>query len=260
MLPSLEGQRVPDAHFLQRKDGVSVDLSTAEVFSAKTVVAFGLPGAFTPTCSSSHVPRYNELAPSFKKVGVDRIVCISVNDPFVMDAWRADSKADSLLFLADGNGAFTDAMGMLVDKSATGMGKRSQRYSMLVRDGVIERMFIEAEGAGDPFDVADADTMLAHLGGSAPQDILLFTKPGCSHCVRARALLTARGLPWAELGTSPRILRALPGAHTTPQVFIDGLHIGGTDELAEWLVPVSIAPISEVAEDHGWTGSIFGHR
>lgn len=235
MPQSREGQRIPETSFRVRDGGSWIDISTKDVFAGRTVIAFGLPGAFTPTCSSSHVPRYNELAPAFEQLGVHAIVCVSVNDSFVMNAWKAAEGADQITFLPDGNGTFTEAMGMLVAKTDIGFGKRSWRYSMLVRDRMIERMFIEDEVPGDPFEVSDADTMLKYLGGSAPHDIVLFTKPGCAHCARATALLVERGLPWAELSTSPRILRALPGARTTPQVFVDGRHLGGADELAAWL-------------------------
>ena len=124
------------------------------------MVVFSLPGAFTPTCSSTHVPRYNELAPAFFANGVDRIVCMSVNDAFVMNEWARTQECGNVTMLPDGNGEFTEKMGMLVDKSELGFGKRSWRYSMLVKDGVIEKMFIEPEKAGDPFEVSDADTML----------------------------------------------------------------------------------------------------
>lgn len=235
MFQNREGQRVPEVRFRVRDGATWKDVTTADLFAGKTVIVFSLPGAFTPTCSSAHVPRYDELADTFAKLGVDDILCVSVNDTFVMNAWKEDQKAEHVTFVPDGNGAFTEAMGMLVGKDDLGFGKRSWRYSMLVRDGVVEKMFIEPDEPGDPFKVSDADTMLRHLGGTAPADIVLFTKPGCGHCVRAKKLLAERGLPYAELPTSPRILRALPGARTTPQVFVDGRHIGGADELAAWL-------------------------
>ncbi|HSO00415.1 MAG TPA: glutathione peroxidase [Candidatus Nanopelagicales bacterium] len=235
MLASREGQRVPEVTLRVRRDGVWEEVSTKQIFAGRTVVVFSLPGAFTPTCSSAHVPRYNELVPAFQARGVDEIICISVNDPFVMEAWKEEQGADKITFLPDGNGVFSEAMGMLVDKSDLGFGKRSWRYSMLVRDGVIEKMFIEPDKPGDPFEVSDADTMLRYLEGEPPPDILLFTKPGCGHCARAKRLLSERGLSYAELPTSPRILRALPGARTTPQVFVNGQHLGGADELEQWL-------------------------
>lgn len=237
MLKNLEGQRVPDVTFRTRVDGQWKDVTSKEVFSGKKVVVFALPGAFTPTCSSSHVPRYNELASEFKRRGVDTIACVSVNDAFVMDEWCKAQHADNILFLPDGNGEFTEKMGMLVDKANLGFGKRSWRYSMLVEDGVIKKMFIEPEVEGDPFEVSDADTMLKYLDPSAkaPHDVLLFTKPGCSYCVKAKRLLDERGVTYDEVQASPRRLRAVSGKSSTPQIFIDGKHIGGADDLEAYL-------------------------
>ncbi len=237
MLENREGQRVPEVTFPVRQGDGWKQLTTKDLFGGKTVIVFSLPGAFTPTCSSSHVPRYSELHDTFKALGVDDIVCVSVNDTFVMNAWQEAEGAPNITFVPDGNGAFTEGMGMLVDKGSLGFGKRSWRYSMLVRDGVIEKMFIEPDEPGDPFKVSDADTMLQYLspGRASPHDVLLFTKPGCAFCTKAKRLLGERGIPYAELPVSPRILRALPGKRTTPQIFVDGRHIGGTDELEAWL-------------------------
>lgn len=143
------------------------DTTTEEIFAGKKVVLFSLPGAFTPTCSSNHLPRYEELYDEFKSQGVDAIYCISVNDAFVMFQWGKQQGAKNVKLLPDGNGEFTKAMGMLVDKSNLGFGSRSWRYSMLVDDMNIEKVFAE-EGMGDncptdPFEVSDADTMLAYL-------------------------------------------------------------------------------------------------
>jgi glutathione-dependent peroxiredoxin len=236
-MKNIEGQRVPDVTFRTRQGGAWKDVTTAEVFGGKRVVVFALPGAFTPTCSSSHVPRYNELAPAFAKLGVDAVVCVSVNDAFVMEAWSKDQNADRLAFLPDGNGEFTEKMGMLVDKRSLGFGPRSWRYSMLVEDGVIKKMFVEPDVEGDPFQVSDADTMLRHLapGGEPPRDVVLFTKPGCGHCARAKRLLDERGWAYDEVAATPRRLRAVSGKGSTPQVFVDGRHIGGADELEAWL-------------------------
>jgi peroxiredoxin/glutaredoxin len=248
MFESREGKRVPDAEFrIRDEDGTWRTVTTHDLFDHKTVVAFALPGAFTPTCSASHVPRYNELYDEFRARGVDDILCISVNDTFVMNAWKKDQHADRITFVPDGNGTFTEGMGMRVAKDDLGFGRRSWRYSMLVRDGVIEKMFIEPDQPGDPFQVSDADTMLRYLGGACPPDILLFTRPGCVHCARAKRLLHERGLPYEELPTSPRILRALPGERTTPQIFIDGRHIGGADELSVWLDKTNPAPAGSAA-------------
>lgn len=232
-LKNIEGQKVPTVTFRTRTGGQWKDVTSDEIFRGKRVVLFALPGAFTPTCSSSHVPRYNELLPAFKARGVDDVVCLSVNDAFVMEEWAADQHAADIRFLPDGNGEFSDKMGMLVDKSNLGFGKRSWRYSMLVNDGVIEKMFIEPEKDGDPFEVSDADTMLKHLDPKAkvPSDVLLFTKPGCSYCAKAKKLLADRGMAYEEVASTPRNLRAVSGKSSTPQIFIDGKFIGGADDL-----------------------------
>jgi glutaredoxin-like protein len=236
-LKNIEGQRVPEVVFRTRDGGQWKDVKASEVFAGKKVVVFALPGAFTPTCSSAHVPRYNELLPAFKAKGVDSIVCISVNDAFVMSEWAVNQHAKDITFLPDGNGEFSEKMGMLVDKSAIGFGKRSWRYSMLVDDGVIKKMFIEPEKDGDPFEVSDADTMLKHLDPNAkpPHDVLLFTKPGCSFCTKAKKLLADKGWAYEEVASSPRNLRAVSGKATTPQVFIDGKYVGDSEALERFL-------------------------
>jgi glutathione-dependent peroxiredoxin len=237
MLANKENQRVPEVTFRTRSEGQWKNVTTKDLFAGKRVVVFALPGAFTPTCSSSHVPRYNELLPAFRAAGVDSVVCISVNDAFVMESWAKDQNADDLVFVPDGNGEFTAAMGMLVDKRNLGFGQRSWRYSMFVDDGVIKKMFIEPEVEGDPFTVSDADTMLKHLAPDAkqPPDVLMFTKPGCGHCARAKRLLAEKGWAYEDVPSTPRRLRAVSGKATTPQVFVDGRHIGGADELEAWL-------------------------
>ncbi|MGH0029613.1 MAG: glutathione peroxidase [Myxococcota bacterium] len=236
-----EGQRVPEVTFRTRKDGEWVDRTSQDVFAGRTVVVFALPGAFTPTCSSTHLPRYEELESELRRAGVDEVVCLSVNDAFVMDAWGRDQGARHVTLLPDGNGAFSRGMGMLVDKEDLGFGQRSWRYSMLVRDGVIEKMFIEPDVPGDPFEVSDADHMLAYLAPerSHAPDVSLFSRPGCAHCARAKAMLDAAGLAYEEivLGTdiTGRTLNAVTGASTVPQVFVEGEKIGGADDLEKWL-------------------------
>ncbi len=240
-LQAREGQRVPEMTFRCRTDNEWNDVRSTDIFTGRNVVVFALPGAFTPTCSSAHVPRYNELAPVFKAQGIDEIVCISVNDGFVMEAWQADQQADRVTFLADGNGEFTEGMGMLVDKSDLGFGKRSWRYSMLVRDGVIEKQFIEPDEPGDPFVVSDADTMLEYVAPKAarPKDVVLFTKPGCPYCKAAKEDLEQAGMDFEEIvlgrDANLRSLRAATGAMTVPQVFVNGARIGGSEDLKAWL-------------------------
>jgi len=241
MFKSIEGQRVPQVTFKTRRDHEWVDLSTDDVFAGKSVVVFSLPGAFTPTCSSSHVPRYNQLESSFRAKGIDEIICVAVNDAFVMDEWKRSQNAERVTFLPDGNGDFTDGMGLLVGKEDLGFGKRSWRYSMLVRDGVVEKMFIEEEVPGDPFSVSDADTMLRYLDPIAelPHNVTVFSRPGCPFCAKAKGLLHAAGMEYEELvlnrDYTDRTLRAVANATSYPQVFVDGKHIGGADDLQEWL-------------------------
>ena len=241
MFENREGKKVPNVTFRTRQDHDWVDVTSDDIFANRTVVVFALPGAFTPTCSSTHVPRYNQLAPVFKQHGVDEIVCISVNDAFVMNEWQADQKADAITFLPDGNGDFSRGMGMLVPKNDLGFGDRSWRYSMLVRDGVIEKMFIEPDEPGDPFGASDADTMLAHVAPQAakPHDVTVMTRKGCAYCARAKGMLNDAGIAFEELvlnqDYSERSLRAIAGATTVPQVFVNGERIGGSDDVEAWL-------------------------
>ncbi|MCL6417105.1 glutathione peroxidase [Aestuariirhabdus sp. Z084] len=237
MQSNREGQKIPQATFNIREDNEWKQLSTDQLFRGKNVILFALPGAFTPTCSSTHLPRYNELAEVFAANGIDEILCLSVNDTFVMNEWQAIQHAENIRFIPDGNGEFSEGMGMLVNKNELGFGQRSWRYSMLVRDGVIEKMFIEPDQPGDPFEVSDADTMLEYLNpnAQAPEFVTLFTKPGCPHCARAKALLEDKGYRYEqiELGgqITTRSLRAATGAGTVPQIFIGGKLIGSADEL-----------------------------
>ncbi len=241
MLENREGKKVPQVIFHTRRNHEWVDVTTDEIFKGKTVVVFSLPGAFTPTCSSTHVPRYNQLTPAFKQHGVDEVICISVNDAFVMNEWREEQKAFNITFLPDGNGDFSRGMGMLVSKSNLGFGERSWRYSMLVRSGVIEKMFIEPDVPGDPFEVSDADTMFAHVAprASKPLDVTVFSREGCPFCSRAKGMLRDAGIEFDELVLNrdfrESTIRAVSGRVTVPQVFINGEHIGGSEELEAYL-------------------------
>ncbi|KJG09571.1 glutathione peroxidase [Photobacterium kishitanii] len=241
MFASKEGQPVPQVTFHTRKGDQWVDVTTNELFANKTVVVFSLPGAFTPTCSSSHLPRYNELASVFADNGVDDILCVSVNDTFVMNAWKADQEAENITFIPDGNGEFTNGMGMLVEKDDLGFGARSWRYSMLVKNGIVEKMFVENEEPGDPFKVSDADTMLNYIAPEQKlqESITVFSKPGCPFCVKAKQNLIDKGLQYEEIilgkDATTVSLRAITGRSTVPQVFIGGKHIGGSEELEIFL-------------------------
>jgi len=143
------------------------DRTTEEVFAGRRSILFSLPAAFSPTCSDQHVPRYEALAGSFKALGIDQIVCVAVNDAFVMFQWGKKVGVQQVQLLPDGNGEFTRLMGMLVDRSKLGMGLRSWRYSLLLDGLRIEKAFVEAgladNAPSDPLEVSDADTMLAYL-------------------------------------------------------------------------------------------------
>ena len=238
----MEGQAVPKVTVaLRTKAGEWAQKTTDDLFKNKTVVFFALPGAFTPTCSSTHLPGYNKLAPAFKKLGVDDIICSAVNDTFVMNQWAEEQKAENVTFLPDGNGDFAKGMGLLRDFSKVGFGQRSWRYSMLVKNEIVEKMFIEPVKEGDPFEVSDAMTMLKYINPDAkPQPTAtIFTMPGCPHCARAKKMLTDEGIQYEEISVaggegnvSFNTVFAVTGRDTVPQVFMDGKHLGGADDLA----------------------------
>ena len=174
-----EGNAVPQVTFKTRVRDESVegenpfrwqDVTTDDIFKGKKVVVFALPGAFTPTCSTTHAPGYEAVYDQIKALGVDEVICMSVNDAFVMFQWKKNLGLEKVHFLPDGNGDFAKGMGMFVKKTNLGFGDRSWRYSMVVEDGIIKKMFVE-DGfedncATDPFEVSDGNTMLAYLEAS----------------------------------------------------------------------------------------------
>lgn len=152
------GDKLPSVKLKTRIQGDMKDLTTEDIFAGKKVALFGLPGAFTPTCSAKHLPGYVEHADALRAKGVDTIVCLSVNDAFVMDAWGKDQKVgDKVLMLADGSADFARAVGLELDLTANGMGVRIKRFSMLVENGVVKTLNVEKPGA---FEVSDAATIL----------------------------------------------------------------------------------------------------
>ena len=156
------GDRVPSATLTKMTENGPQPVSTDELFGGRTVALFSVPGAFTPTCSAKHLPGYIEHADDLKARGIDELVCISVNDAFVMGAWSKHAGADGkVTMLADGNGDFVKALGLTMDASKFGMGTRGQRFSMLVRDGRVEQLNIEEPGA---FKVSSAEHMIDQLG------------------------------------------------------------------------------------------------
>ena len=156
-----EGDRLPDATFMTYGPEGPRPITTDEVFKGKRVALLAVPGAFTPTCSAKHLPGFKEKAAELRGKGIDAIACVSVNDVFVMKAWGADQGVgEDIIMLADGNGAFTRDIGLDMDASKFGMGPRSQRYSMIVNDGVVEKLNVEE---GGEFRVSSADYMMAQL-------------------------------------------------------------------------------------------------
>jgi peroxiredoxin len=155
------GDKIPEATFVEKQEGGPAPVKTSEFFAGKKVALFALPGAFTPTCSAKHVPGFVQNAAALKAKGIDAIACVSVNDAFVMGAWGKDQGAgDTVHMFEDGNGDFTRAVGLEFDATKFGMGKRSQRYSMVVDDGVVKQLNVEAPGA---FEVSSAEYMLNQL-------------------------------------------------------------------------------------------------
>jgi glutathione-dependent peroxiredoxin len=238
---SREGSRVPDVELAEMRDGKALKVSSRELFGGKRVILFALPGAFTPTCSTAHVPGYVARLKDFRNAGIADVICLSVNDPFVMEAWQKSEKAEGIHFVADPHAEFTQAMGMAIDHRDVPLGVRSWRYSMLVNDGTIEKMFIEPDVPGDPFEVSDADTLWKHLRpnekGASPAFML--ARHGCPHCRRAKALLDERGIAYEAVHLGDELtmqgVKAASGIATVPQVFIDGKLIGGADQLEQYL-------------------------
>lgn len=233
-----EGFVIPDMTFPMRINGEWEKLTTKEIFENKKVVVFSLPGAFTPTCSSTHLPRYEELYDVLRENGVDEVYCVSVNDTFVMNEWASAEQITKVKMLPDGNANFTKAMEMLVTKDDLGFGDRSWRYSMVVVNGKVEKQFIEPEVEGDPFEVSDADTMLKYLNpeAKAPESITVFTKPGCKFCAELKTILKEQNKAFSEV-TLPdairqKVLHGMTGKinNTVPHIYIEGEFIGGLEE------------------------------
>lgn len=176
---NLEGKKVPSVTFKTRVPDNAVscpnpyrwqDVTTDELFKGKKIVMFSLPGAYTPTCDSAHLPGYEAKYDEFKILGIDDVYCFAVNDAFVMNAWGKKLEISKVKLIPDGSGFFTKGLGMLVKKDNFGFGERSWRYSAYIEDGIIKKAFIEAGFSNDcptdPFEVSDASTMLAWLRGA----------------------------------------------------------------------------------------------
>jgi len=235
---SRAGSQVPSVELSELRDGEVRRITSAGLFIARRVILFALPGAFTPTCSTAHVPSYVARMNDFRDAGIDEVICLSVNDPYVMDAWQRAEKAQNIRFIGDPAAAFTQAMGMAVDHRNASLGTRSWRYSMLVDNGKIEVMFIEPDVAGDPYEVSDADTMWKYLrpNQESRDFALMLARHGCSHCARTKDLLTRNGVAYEAIYLGDELtmqgVKAASGAATVPQVFIGGNLIGGADQVS----------------------------
>lgn len=159
-MPIKEGDKLPEATMHIMKDGKPTPVTTDELFKGKRAVVFAVPGAYTPTCSMAHLPGYVVNADKLKEKGVDSIICVSVNDAFVMDSWGKEKNAENLLMVGDGNGEFTRKLGLEMDGSGFGLGTRSQRYAMVVEDGVVKKLAVEQPGK---FEVSKAEAILEGL-------------------------------------------------------------------------------------------------
>ena len=155
-----QGDKLPEATMHMIKEGRPTPVTTSDLFAGKKVMVFAVPGAFTPTCSQAHLPGYVVNADAIKAKGIDSIVCIAVNDAFVMDSWGQDRNAEAIDMVGDGNGDFTKALGLEMDGSGFGLGTRSQRYAMIVEDGTVTSLAVEDPGQ---FEVSKAEVMLEAL-------------------------------------------------------------------------------------------------
>jgi peroxiredoxin/glutaredoxin len=238
---SRTGTRVPRAELAELRRGRVQRFSSDELFARRKVVLFALPGAFTPTCSTAHVPGYLARLNDFRDSGIDEVICLSVNDPYVMEAWQRSEKAQAIRFVADPEAQFTRAMGLAVTHEDKGLGVRSRRYSMLVEDGTIESIFIEADTPDDPLKVSDADTLWRHWRPSQKGRVcaFMFARHGCPHCARAEELLNRDGIAHDAIYLGEDLtmigVRAATGATTLPQIFIEGKLVGGADQLERFL-------------------------
>ena len=162
-----EGYEIPQVEFVFRESGEFVTRTSSELFKGKRVVIFSLPGAFTPTCSAYQLPGFEENYGTFRDLGVDAIYCISVNDAFVMNAWAQDQNIQNVKLIPDGNAYFTRSMGMLVSKSNLGFGERSWRYAAVVKDGIIEKLFVEDgqrdNADSDPYEATTPENVLNYV-------------------------------------------------------------------------------------------------
>ena len=236
------GHRVPSVTFNIRQNFHWVSRNTEYFFKNKRVVVFALPGAFTPVCSSLHLPSYNDLYDSLRANGVDDVYCLAVNDGFVLEAWKKAEKADKITMLPDVDGEFSSRLGFLVDKGEQCLGNRSWRYAMVVDDQVIEKMFIEPPERGpDPYGESSAETVLHYLNPAAalPRSVTAFLKHDCLDCEEMKAMLRRYRIPFEELYLNDnftiKTVKALSGSSYLPQIFVNGVRFENQKDLEERL-------------------------
>lgn len=232
------GHHVPQVMFRIRDNYRWVSRSSDDFFKNKRVILFALPGAFTPICSTLHLPSYNDYYDTFRANGIDDVLCLAVNDGFVLEAWKKAEKADKITMLPDVDGEFSINLGFLVNKSDMCLGNRSWRYSMVVDNGVIEKMFLEPEGRGnDPYGASSAENMLHYLNPEAelPDSVTVYSKHGCLECEKVKDILKKHHVPYEEFflhdDFSIKTVKALSGSSSLPQVFINGRRMKNLQEI-----------------------------
>jgi len=233
-----EGDSVPKVTWTVLRNNSIEEIHSEDIFSGRTVVVVGIPGAFTPICSSRHIPAYIRFANLFRKNGVDEILCVSVNDPYIMNEWTYKLQAaGKVTMIPDSTTEFTRGMGQLFSHEKLGI--RSWRYSMLVKDSIIQKLFQEDHVEGDPFERSDAETMLKYLNPTIelPPKVSFFGRPDCPHCARARAFLHRESIPFEEITLDKEVttwsLLAISGQDRTPACFVGGKFIGDENALME---------------------------
>lgn len=232
-LENKEGKKINNVLIPVIKNGEWSKIEAKNIFGGKRVIVFALPGAMTPTCSNTHLPEYEELYSVFRQNGVDEIYCLSVNDTFVMNDWAKSLGIKNVKMLPDGNGDLTKEVGMLVDKRDLGFGQRSWRYSMVVNDGIIEKMFIEPQEPGDPFKVSDATTMLKYINPKAkrPDNYVVLAREGCPFCEKTKVWLSEKSVSYNIMEVDAKTLKTISGRKTYPQIYKNGELIGGYEDL-----------------------------
>lgn len=237
------GQRIPTFEFFMFIGDQWVSRTTEQLFGNSRVVVFAIPGAFSPVCSTQHLPRYNELYETFRSYGVEEVYCLAVNDSFVLNAWKKAERADNIVMLPDPDGEFTRRLGFLVNRNEVCLGNRSWRYSMVINNGIIEKMFIEKGDQGtDPYGESSAENMLKYLNPDAelPPSITIFSKVSCQVCAQIKSMLEQHHLQYEELHLNEeytvKTAKALTGpADDLPVVFINGTKISKVEELEAYL-------------------------